>query len=129
MRGKTSSALVQEGDDTVPAATVWRTGMWLGTVEAKDIAWTREPNLTIPGKQFTSIEVPKQADQAESHIVFIAMNLGDGICIDLQGAPNDTIGHGIQCGQRHVDLATQFFHASLSGSSCDFGSVEVIRGA
>ena len=47
MRRETSSTLVLEGDDTVPATTVGRTGMWLGSVEAQDIAWARQPDLAI----------------------------------------------------------------------------------
>jgi hypothetical protein len=85
--------------------------MWLGSIEAQDISWAREPNDAITGEEFASFKIPEQADQAESHIVFVTMNLGNGIGIDLQRAPDDTIGHGIQRGQGLVDLTTQVFHA------------------
>jgi hypothetical protein len=98
-----------------------------GAVEAQDVAWARQPNLAVSRQELASVEVAKEADQAESHIVFVTVNLCNGIRVDLQRAPDDTIRRRIQRSERLVDLATQILHSRLSGSSSDFGSVEVIR--
>ena len=75
-----------KGDDTVPAATVRRTGMWLSAIKAKYVTWAREPHLAFPGKQFPTVKIAEQTYQAEPDIVLVAMYLSDRVGIDLQGA-------------------------------------------
>ena len=74
MGGQSSGAFMLTGDDTVPASGVGRTGMWLGAVEAKHVAWAREPHLVFAGKQFPTVKIAEQTYQAESDIVLVCLD-------------------------------------------------------